>query len=214
MTNPSGRSILSISIRRSSGLQPRSLISENTAQAWRRSYVRGYVENASHLQNQRWAIKPNKKKWHIWLSEWYDKKKKSQGCICTKSEGIPIMNCSNQASVINNFQSCRHFDRSNSHYPDILIFEGSSKPSEVWVHIHDISDGILLYNRFHLFPILNHSKMPYFLHHKKYHRHQNLKLYKGKQQINQDQESMAELNHLRLSCDLRNLQYLHGIPQS
>lgn len=49
ITNPSGRSILSISISKSSKLHPRSSISKKTFQAWRRSYVRGYVENDSHL---------------------------------------------------------------------------------------------------------------------------------------------------------------------
>ena len=29
----------------------------------------------------------------------------------------------------------------------------SSKPTKIWVHIHDISDGILLDNRFHLLPV-------------------------------------------------------------
>ena len=46
---PVGLSIRSISINRSSGLQSFFSMSEKTVHAWSKSYVRGYVENASHL---------------------------------------------------------------------------------------------------------------------------------------------------------------------
>lgn len=49
ITKPVGRSMRSISINRSSGLQPFCSMSERTVHAWSKSYVRGYVENASHL---------------------------------------------------------------------------------------------------------------------------------------------------------------------
>ena len=55
ITRPIGRRILSISSNRSSVLHPAFSISENTFHACRRSYVRGYVEKASHLQ---WPNKP------------------------------------------------------------------------------------------------------------------------------------------------------------
>lgn len=49
IAKPVGRSMRSISINRSSGLQFFFSMSEKTVHAWSRSYVRGYVENASHL---------------------------------------------------------------------------------------------------------------------------------------------------------------------
>lgn len=53
MMNPVGLRILSISSNRSSTLHPLLLMSEKTVHACNRSYVRGYVEKASHLTIKR-----------------------------------------------------------------------------------------------------------------------------------------------------------------
>ena len=49
IAKPLGLRMRSISSNKSSALQPFFSISEKTVQAWSRSYVRGYVEKASHL---------------------------------------------------------------------------------------------------------------------------------------------------------------------